>query len=233
MLRRGMATRRFPALGLRGALLSLGLVLLAPARALAEPWHIALAKRIVGMATLSVETLPKPIRVRIGVLYDPRRSGGRDEVELQLGAFKSMAPGMSGNIDFDFEAVPVDVEAPLAAAFATRGFRIVVLPETLGDAEWKRVLALAEQHHVGTVAAIPGFLHSPEQVKRLGPSTFVFLVAGGTTGLFSDRDRVAVEGVFGAGVLLNAPLVNSEQVSTPPAPPAPSAPPAPASGVAP
>lgn len=227
MLRRGMATRRFPALGLRGALLSLGLLLLAPARALAEEWPVALAKRVVGMASLSVKLLPRPIRVRIGVLFDPRVSHATDDARNLVDAFRSRGTDGSSNIDYDFEAVPVDVEAPLAAAFATGGFRIVVLPETLGDAEWKRVLALAEQHHVGTVAAIPGFLHSPEQVKRLGPSTFVFRVAGGTTGMYADRKRVAVERVFGAGVLGKTPLVNSDQVSTPPAPPAP------ASGVAP
>ena len=234
MLPRGMATRFPGSHAVCGALLGVVLLLLlVPAGARAEDWPVALARRVIGMGTLSVGLLPKPTRIRIGVLYDPRRSDDREEVELQLGAFNSMATGTSGTISFAFEAVPVDVDASLAAAFATRGFRIVVLPKTLGDAEWTRVLALAEQHHVGTVAAIPDFLRGPEQVKRLGPSTFVFRVEGGTTSMYADLARVGREGVFGAAVLGNAKLVKSDKVAPPPAPPAPSAPPAPASGVAP
>ncbi len=250
MLPRGMATRFSGSTALFGALLGVVLLLLlAPARARAEDWQVVLARRVIGMGMMSVELVPKPTRVRIGVLFDPRRSDDREEVELQLGAFKSMAPGMSGTIDFDFEAVPVDVEAPLAAAFATRGFRIVVLPETLGDVEWTRVLALAEQHHVGTVAAIPRWLRSPSELRRMGPAAFVFPSHGGAMGMYADLGRANREGVFNSRVFgLSTTTIKRDDPPAPsvapappappappvpPAPPAPPAPSAPASGVAP
>lgn len=221
MLPRGMA-RRFPgSQALCAALLGVALLLLlVPARARAEEWEVALAKRVVRMGTLSVGAMPGRPLVRIGVAFDPRATRGEREAKEQVEALRNAAGGLPGPAEVQAEILPVNDAAALAEAFATRGFRIVLLFGAIQDPEWSGILALAARHHVGTVSAIPDFLREPEQVKRRGPSTFVFRREGGKTGLFADRERVAIEGVFGAAVLGNAPLVKSEPIPTPPPPPA-------------